>query len=131
MRIAVRAIILDNNGNVLIGKRANKLGKNQWALIGGKPDSGESPEQAVVREVKEEIGVIFENPILWKVEQNDVTIPGELWRTSYFLGKITGKIVLKQDEILEIKYVSQQDLTNFDITFGHDQILREFFSRKG
>ena len=130
-KIAVRAIILDGDGKVLIGKRANKIGTKKWALIGGKQDPGETLAQSVVREVKEEIGVRFINPIFWKEETNDKTIFGEFWRTSYFYGIIDGIIKLKLDEILEIRYVSRQDLTNFDIAFGHDKILQEFFSRTG
>ena len=130
-KIAVRAIITNDEGKILIGKRANKSWKNRWSLIGGKPDFGETLVEAVVREVKEEIGVRFQNPVFWKEEINDITVPGEFWRTGYFFGNIEGNIKLKSDEISEIKYISRQDLDNFDIAFGHDKILEEFFSRKG
>ena len=43
-QVAVRAIILVNHNKVLLGKRARGIGVGQYALIGGKPDEGESEE---------------------------------------------------------------------------------------
>jgi ADP-ribose pyrophosphatase YjhB (NUDIX family) len=55
MKIVTRAIILNNEGKVLLGKRArtDSIGSGQWAILGGKPDPGETFEQAIVREVYE------------------------------------------------------------------------------
>ncbi len=50
----------DESGNAcfIITRRARGLGKHpgQWALPGGRLDAGESPEQAALRETREEIG---------------------------------------------------------------------------
>lgn len=124
------AIIINEDNRVLLGKRARGIGINQWALIGGKPDMDETGEEAVIREVKEEIKVRLIKPILWKTESNDKTIPGEVWRTSYYLGNIEGILKPKIDEVSELRYVSSEDLVNFDIAFNHDKVLQEFFGRK-
>lgn len=58
-RPVVAAVIRSTEtGNYVIGQR--KPGQwmaGKWCFVGGKVESGETPEQAVVREVKEEIGI--------------------------------------------------------------------------
>jgi len=54
---AVAALILDDHGRLLIIERAEEPKKGTWDLPGGFADPGESAEQAVQREVKEELGL--------------------------------------------------------------------------
>lgn len=128
-RVAVRAILLNEEGKVLVGKRANGICKGQWALVGGKLNDGESKKDAVTRETKEETGLNFDNPIYFMEETNDNVTPGQYWRTTYYYGTTIGKLVLKVDEIEEVKYVGREDLTDLDFAFGHDKILQDFFAR--
>lgn len=51
----VAAILLNMNNEMLIAERAHIRGS--WQFPQGGVDSGESPEDALVREVEEEIGV--------------------------------------------------------------------------
>lgn len=57
----IAAIIFENdNGELLLYLRDNKPGipfPDHWDLIGGHVEEGETPEQALVREVKEELGI--------------------------------------------------------------------------
>ena len=45
-------------------KKINDIHKGKWNGLGGKFEQGESPEQCVVREVKEESGLDIVNPVL-------------------------------------------------------------------
>ena len=46
------------NGQILIAKRADHLHKGGlWEFPGGKVDEGESPRQALVRELREELAI--------------------------------------------------------------------------
>jgi 8-oxo-dGTP diphosphatase len=51
--------ILIRDGRILLGKRAphRKAYPNCWDVIGGKVEAGESIEQALVRELGEELGI--------------------------------------------------------------------------
>lgn len=54
----VGAIIRDGTGRVLLVRRANEPGRGLWSLPGGRIEPGESEEAAVVREVREETGLV-------------------------------------------------------------------------
>ena len=54
---AVSAIIRNKSGEVLFTKRAIEPYIGWWDLPGGFMEYGESPEEALVREVKEELGI--------------------------------------------------------------------------
>lgn len=126
-RIVTRAIILNDEGKVLLGKRSRGHGVSQWALVGGKPDEGETPEETVIREVQEEIGLNF-SPTLFKEEVDLTTDPGTEWKVYYFSGNYQGDINLKEDEIAEVVFAGEEDLDTLDITFGHSQILKDYFN---
>jgi 8-oxo-dGTP diphosphatase len=57
----IAAIILENDrGEFLLALRDKKPGipfPDHWDLIGGHVEEGETPEQALVREVKEELNI--------------------------------------------------------------------------
>lgn len=51
--------IIENNGEVLLCKMAGDRGvfPGQWALSGGGMEPGEQMEEALLREIREELGV--------------------------------------------------------------------------
>lgn len=54
------AVLIENEkGEYLIQKRAStkKQGPNKWGLTAGHVDAGESYEEAMIREIKEELGI--------------------------------------------------------------------------
>jgi 8-oxo-dGTP diphosphatase len=57
--LAVAAIIRDGQGRILLLKRSDddSINPGKWDLPGGKIDKGETFDQALVREVREESGL--------------------------------------------------------------------------
>jgi len=57
-KLVVAALVRDANGRVLLTRRrADQPMPLKWELPGGKLEPGESPAQALVRELDEELGV--------------------------------------------------------------------------
>ncbi|QLQ12883.1 MAG: (deoxy)nucleoside triphosphate pyrophosphohydrolase [Brevundimonas sp.] len=56
--LVVAVALIDSDGRVLIAQRPEgKQLAGLWEFPGGKVDLGERPEQALVRELKEELGI--------------------------------------------------------------------------
>ena len=58
----VAALIRDSQGRYLVGQRAaHKAQGGLWEFMGGKVEPGETPEQALARECREELALEIEN----------------------------------------------------------------------
>jgi 8-oxo-dGTP pyrophosphatase MutT (NUDIX family) len=51
------ALIVNSQGRVLLIRRTKDPWKNLWGFPGGHVDKGETPRQAIIREVREETGL--------------------------------------------------------------------------
>ena len=55
------AVFVRNGSKVIVHRRKNAHGKDTWGLIGGHMEYGETPEQTVIREAKEEANITIKN----------------------------------------------------------------------
>ena len=57
--------LVDTDGRVLIAQRpAGKLMAGLWEFPGGKVEDDEAPEQSLIRELKEELGIVIQENCL-------------------------------------------------------------------
>lgn len=59
LRRKVRAVVINENGDVLL-VRPHGYRDDEWTLAGGGVEDGESPVEAMRREIAEELGVALE-----------------------------------------------------------------------
>lgn len=65
----VGVLITNKQGQILMGKRSSKHAP-YWSIFGGHVDPGESFEDCAIREIKEEIGIDIQAPIVFGISNN-------------------------------------------------------------
>ena len=69
--VAVGVLIKPNGDFLLTSRPPGKVYEGYWEFPGGKLEAGETVEQALRRELQEEIGITIGAAIAWKVELVD------------------------------------------------------------
>lgn len=114
-RVAVKALILNSENNVLIGLEDNGL----WSFPGGGIDHGEDEITALYREIYEEIGVkkeylnVYEKNKHIDIGQVQDGIPK---LNIFYMVKTLSKDFKLDEELSEIKWVSFKELNNMKIS---------------
>lgn len=71
VEVAVGVLIKATGDFLLTSRPPGKVYEGYWEFPGGKLELGETVEQALRRELQEEIGITIGDVILWKVEMVD------------------------------------------------------------
>lgn len=113
--------IMNKEGKMLLQKRASskKQNPNKWALTAGHVDVGEEPIDTMIREIKEELGVIIkkdniEHLLTFKEKSfspESNTINARF--TEHYFSIVPYKIAdytIQQSELSEVKYFSIEEI---------------------
>ena len=111
--LAVEALLIDKNGHILISKRTEKkkLYPVYWEINGGGCKSGEESIDAIIREIKEELGITLskEKSFLIKTVKNEYRFK-DIW--FFEIDNIDRiKINLQKEEVTEYKAI---DFSEFE-----------------
>ena len=122
--IIVSAVTLvDHDGRVLISKRPEgKYMSGFWEFPGGKLEIGETPEECLIREIKEEIDINLSNfcfsPLTFSLnEYDEFNILLLLYVCREWEGIILGK------EKQELKWVFPKDLYNKNLLPTNKELI--------
>ena len=115
---------IEKDGKYLMLHRTKKkkdINKDKWLGVGGKFEDGESPEECIVREVKEETGIELKSYKLRCI----VTYVSNSWETEYMFvftsNDFEGQQTLDCDEG-DLKWIDKESIVNLN-TWEGDKIF--------
>ncbi|NPE27147.1 NUDIX hydrolase [Methanococcoides sp. SA1] len=126
-KIAV-CIIRNNKGEFLLQKKTldHLLSPGKWALFGGNIESDESPKDAIIRELNEEIGIVTNPNFLFEIK-NKINNAAQIVSTYIETIDDISKIVL--NEGAGFAFFSEKELRKLEIAPDILDILEEYFKK--
>ena len=125
----VAAALIVRGGEVLIGqRRPDQPMALQWEFPGGKIEAGESAEQALVRELDEELGIRATiGPAVTRVRHNyrhGGAVDLQFFAVHEFAGEIEGRIYH------QVRWVRLEDLAGYDFLAAARGLIRDLAAGK-
>ncbi len=123
--IPVVAGFVIKKGQILIGERIIKNAAPAWEFPGGKIELGESPEEALARELFEELSIeaqIGELKLACTHTYNDTGIILLFFSVPYWKGEV------KLDHYQKIKWVAPKELRQLPILESNKKVLDQLIS---
>jgi 8-oxo-dGTP diphosphatase len=109
----VGAIITDQAGRLLLIRRRNEPGAGLWSLPGGRIEPGETDQQAVLREVREETGLVVTcGPLAGAVERPGLA--GRVLDIRDYFASVTGGEVAAGDDAADARWVTPPEAAALD-----------------
>ena len=132
-QVRVTGVLLNSCRQILIVKQRLSESR-QWSLPGGRLEHSETMEQAIVREIYEETGLIVEVERLLYL--CDVTPMNKIIHVTFLLKYISGNIALpdnKYDEnpISDVKFVDIEKLNKYGFSGKFTELVKNNFPNKG
>lgn len=126
MITVVCALLLKDN-KILIAKRLKGNYMDKWEFPGGKVEAGETEEQALAREIKEEmnIEIVAEQFICNNIFESVAKV---IDLRLYLCKHISGEIVLNDHS--EYKYVDINELFSYDLAGADIPIAKYIIDNK-
>jgi ADP-ribose pyrophosphatase YjhB (NUDIX family) len=121
----VGAVVLDDEGRLLLVRRARPPGEGLWSLPGGRIEPGESAEEALAREVAEETGLLVRvGPPVGRVLRE--APGGGVFEIRDFACVVRGGRLRAGDDAAEARWVPAGELGRWPLVDRLLETLREW-----
>lgn len=124
--VGVSAVLVCS-GKILLEKRKNEPGRGKWSIPGGLVELGEESGQTAMREVREETGLVVENPDLMDVVDNveldeDGKVKYHFVIIDYHV-RLKGGTLKAASDAAELRWVKLDEVESYILT----ETFRRFF----
>lgn len=118
----VGAIVRDPAGRMLLIRRVNDPGAGLWSLPGGRAAPGESDHNAVIREVREEAGLIVDVGAL--VGTTEIPGPDDaIFDIRDYAATVWGGSLAPGDDASDARWVTYEEMAGLPLVRGLEQTL--------
>jgi 8-oxo-dGTP diphosphatase len=118
----VGAIVRDEAGRLLLIQRGHDPDAGLWSLPGGRIEPGETDEQALVREMREETGLtVRPGPLVGAVSRPGPG--GSVLDIRDYAATVTEGALIAGDDAADARWVAPADLPGLPLTEGLAAIL--------
>jgi 8-oxo-dGTP diphosphatase len=122
-REAIVAVLLRADRLLAIRRGPAVARPGYWQPLSGRIEPGETQREALVREVREEVGLtVVPLAKVWESETDDGSFRLHWWTAN----AETGDVIPDPDEVGEARWVTPEEFLSLDPVFEGD---REFFER--
>lgn len=124
-------VIIEKDGQILLGKRINCYGEGTWGLPGGHLEYGENLIDAAVRELKEETGVDAEpsDLVFQSVTEREKTDEHYV-QINFLLKNFKGEIQLMEPDKCEEWAFFEPNRLMGEIFPPHKNIITSYLEKK-
>jgi ADP-ribose pyrophosphatase YjhB (NUDIX family) len=125
-KVAVATIVTDEQGHILLVRRAIEPGYGKWVIPGGYVDRGEEVRAAALRETREECGIDARLDRLLNIYSYAGRVPVII----VYVATMLGGCLACDDEGLEARFFEPSTIPWDDLAFrSTHEALREFLGR--
>ena len=120
----VAALIWDNDKFLICQRPASKARELLWKFVGGKVEKGETKEQALIRECKEELNIVLNvGDMFMEVihKYPDITVHLTLFNAPIAEG------VPQKLEHNDIKWIMPSEIHNYDFCPADEEMLKSIY----
>jgi 8-oxo-dGTP diphosphatase len=132
--LGVGALIF-NRGKILLVERGKEPMKGYWSLPGGALETGETLEEGIIREVREETGLEVKPVKVLEIFERIIRDAHGAAEYHYvlidYVCRITGGSLRAADDASRAAWVPRQQLSRYEITTGTLPVIEKGFRERG
>jgi mutator protein MutT len=131
--VGVGAVVVDE-GRVLLIRRGKEPLRGRWVVPGGTVELGESLEAAVVRELREETGILVRPrelvTVFDRIAQSDGVVEYHYVIADYLCDRVGGELQAG-DDALEARFAAPSELSALALPPKALEVVIDGFRRAG